>query len=78
MCDFRSERGPRFCATTTTTTARLDTLFASGTGRPSAHFLQITPDGVAIPRGGAAADPHDRPQAFDAYDQTKARHSAAV
>jgi oxygen-independent coproporphyrinogen-3 oxidase len=40
-------------------------------------FLRLTPDGVFIP-------PEGRPltrmiaQAFDAYDATKARHSAAV
>ncbi len=75
MCDFRVSRA-ELLRDYDTTTARLDTLFAAAR-ETFGHFLQITPDGAAIPVEGR---PLTRmiAQAFDAYDQTKARHSAAV
>lgn len=75
MCDFRVNRDELLRDHAVTEEA-LDRLF-----RPAAQtfdpFLQLTPDGAFI-------TPEGRPltrmiaQAFDAYDATKARHSAAV
>ena len=75
MCDFRVKR-EELADDHAVTEAALDAMLA-GAARAFAPFLRLTPDGADI-------SPEGRPltrmiaQAFDAYDATKARHSAAV
>jgi oxygen-independent coproporphyrinogen-3 oxidase len=75
MCDFRVHRD-ELLNDHDATDADLDAMFGRAVESFS-PFLRLTPDGVFIP-------PEGRPltrmiaQAFDAYDATKARHSAAV
>ncbi len=75
MCDFRVSRD-EILSQFPVTEARLDDLLR----RAAAEFpgmVELNPDGLAIL-------PHGRPltrmvaRAFDAYDQTKAQHSAAI
>jgi oxygen-independent coproporphyrinogen-3 oxidase len=75
MCDFRVSRA-ELLRDYDATPARLDSLFAAARDT-FGSFLQVTPEGASIPAEGR---PLTRmiAQAFDAYDQTKARHSAAV
>jgi len=75
MCDFHVSRA-ELLAGHAVTDDQLDALF----GRAQAQFgtmVRLTPEGLSIP-------PEARPltrmiaRCFDAYDQTKAQHSAAV
>jgi oxygen-independent coproporphyrinogen-3 oxidase len=75
MCDFRVERA-EILASFAVTEARLDALLAEA----AAAF----PGMVALDQTGLAILPQGRPlarmvaRAFDAYDQSKAQHSAAI
>jgi oxygen-independent coproporphyrinogen-3 oxidase len=75
MCDFHVSRA-ELLRDYQATAAQLDILFDRARETFGA-FLNVTPEGASIP-------PEGRPltrmiaQAFDAYDQSKARHSAAV
>lgn len=75
MCDFRVERA-EILACFAVTEARLDQLF----GAAAAAF----PGMVTLDETGLAILPQARPltrmvaRAFDAYDQSKAQHSAAI
>lgn len=75
MCDFRVERA-EILASFAVTETRLDTLLAEA----AAAF----PGMVTLDQTGLAILPQGRPlarmvaRAFDAYDQSKAQHSAAI
>ena len=75
MCDFRVDRA-EILACFTVTEARLDQLLADA----AAAF----PGMVTLDDSGLAIPPQARPltrmvaRAFDAYDQSKAQHSAAI
>lgn len=75
MSDFRVNRA-ELLRDFNVTPARLDALF-SGAASAFDGWVEVTADGFAIP-------PKARPlarmiaRAFDAYDQTKAQHSAAI
>jgi oxygen-independent coproporphyrinogen-3 oxidase len=75
MCDFRVSR-EEILSQFPVTETRLDDLLR----RAAAEF----PGMVDLDADGLAILPHGRPltrmvaRAFDAYDQTKAQHSAAI
>lgn len=75
MCDFRVNRA-ELTATFGVSAARLDHLFATAAAA-FPGMVEVTADAFVIP-------PHARPltrmiaRAFDAYDQSKAQHSAAI
>ena len=75
MSDFRVSRA-ELLRDFTVTPARLDALFSNAASAFDG-WVEVTADGFAIP-------PKARPlarmiaRAFDAYDQTKAQHSAAI
>ncbi len=75
MCDFRVSRA-ELLAGFAASASEIDSLF-SAAAKAFAPFVKVTPDGISIP-------PDGRPltrmiaQAFDGYDASRARHSAAV
>ena len=75
MCDFRVDRA-EMLRDFGASPARLDGMFRSA-AEAFPGMVEVTADGFAIP-------PHGRPltrmvaRAFDAYDQSKAQHSAAI
>ena len=75
MSDFRVSRA-ELLARHATTADRLDTLFRRAADA-FPGMVDVTPDGFAIPPGSR---PLTRmiARAFDAYDQSRAQHSAAI
>lgn len=75
MCDFFVSRA-EILRDYAVTAERLEQMFATAS-RAFPEMMVLNQDGLAIP-------PHARPltrmiaRAFDAYDQSKAQHSAAV
>ncbi len=75
MCDFRVHRA-ELLADFDTTPERLDSLFQTAADA-FPDMVDVSPDGIAIPPGSR---PLTRmiARAFDAYDQSRALHSAAI